>query len=56
MWANAKIGNNKVVVWSENIRKPIAVRYAWTYNPGRSNLYNEERLPASPFRIDNWNE
>jgi len=54
-WA-AKIENNKVVVWSENIREPIAVRYAWADNPCGVNLYNKEGLPASPFRTDNWNE
>jgi len=31
-----------------------AVRYAWANNPQEANLYNEENLPASPFRTDNW--
>ena len=48
--AHAKITNNKVVVWSDNISKPVAVRYAWANNPEEVNLYNKEELPASPFR------
>lgn len=51
--ANVKIEKDSVVVWSENISKPVAVRYAWAGNP-LCNLYNSEGLPASPFRTDNW--
>jgi sialate O-acetylesterase len=52
VWANAKIENNKVVVWSDDIAHPVAVRYAWADNPANAGLYNLEGLPASPFRID----
>jgi len=48
------IGKNKVVVWSEKVKNPVAVRYAWADNPEGANLYNKEGLPASPFRTDNW--
>jgi len=41
------------VVWSDQVPNPIAVRYAWENNP-ICNLYNEEGLPASPFRTDQW--
>ena len=51
-WAKAKIKDNKVVVWNDNISKPVAVRYAWADNPEGANLYNTEGLPASPFRTD----
>ncbi|MCM8758416.1 MAG: sialate O-acetylesterase, partial [Candidatus Omnitrophica bacterium] len=51
--AQAKIENDTVVVWSETIEKPVAVRYAWAGNPV-CNLYNKEGLPASPFRTDQW--
>jgi len=54
VWANAKIENNKVIVWSESIKHPIAVRYAWSDNPSEANLYNNEGLPASPFKTDNF--
>lgn len=48
--AQAKIVNNKVVVWNNLISKPIAVRYAWADSPDGANLYNEEGLPASSFK------
>lgn len=54
VWAKAKIKNNKVIVWSEKITNPIAVRYAWADNPEGANLYNKEGLPASPFRTDTF--
>jgi sialate O-acetylesterase len=54
VWAIAKIEDNRVVVWSDKIANPIAVRYAWSDNPEDANLYNQEGLPASPFRTDDW--
>jgi sialate O-acetylesterase len=51
--ANAKIESNKVVVWSDEIKNPVAVRYAWADNPENANLYNKEGLPASPFKTEN---
>lgn len=52
MWAKATIKNDKVVVWCEQVKHPVAVRYAWADNPEGANLYNKEGLPASPFRTD----
>jgi sialate O-acetylesterase len=52
VWANAKIQDNKVVIWHDDISQPKAVRYAWADNPENANLYNKEGLPASPFRTD----
>ncbi|HEX2396088.1 MAG TPA: sialate O-acetylesterase [Bacteroidales bacterium] len=54
VWAKATIKKNKVIVWNNEIPRPVAVRYAWADNPEGSNLYNREGLPASPFRTDNW--
>ena len=51
-WAKAIIKGNKVIVWSDNIRHPVSIRYAWADNPEGANLYNSERLPASPFFAD----
>jgi sialate O-acetylesterase len=48
--AKAKIIGKQVVVWSENISKPLAVRYAWADDPEGANLYNKEGLPASSFK------
>ena len=53
VWADAKIDGETVIVSSEAVAKPIAVRYAWADNP-ECNLYNKENLPASPFRSDDW--
>jgi sialate O-acetylesterase len=52
VWASAKIEGTKVVVWSDQIASPKYVRYAWADNPVNPNLYNLEKLPASPFRTD----
>ncbi len=49
--AKAVIRNKKVIVWNEQIRKPVAIRYAWADNPSRANLYSSDGLPASPFQI-----
>jgi sialate O-acetylesterase len=53
-WARAFIENDRVVVYSERVKKPVAVRYAWGDNPHDANLYNIEGLPALPFRTDDW--
>lgn len=53
-WAKAWIENDKVVVFSEQVPLPIAVRYAWDNCPSEANLYNKEGFPASPFRTDDW--
>jgi len=54
VWAKARIEGNQIVVWSEQVKSPVAVRYAWADNPLGANLYNQEGLPASPFRTDEW--
>jgi sialate O-acetylesterase len=52
VWAQAKIDGDIILVWSDQIKHPVAVRYAWADNPEGANLYNMEGLPASPFRTD----
>ena len=54
VWADARIVGDRVAVWSDRVPHPIAVRYAWTNNPDRADLYNREKLPAAPFRTDGW--
>jgi sialate O-acetylesterase len=49
VWAKAKIEGDKVVVWSDQIKAPKYVRYAWADFPVNPNLYNKDGLPASPF-------
>ena len=50
VWADARIDGDRVVVWSDAVAEPVAVRYAWGNNPDRANLYNAAGLPANPFR------
>ena len=54
VWAEAQINGEEVVVWSDSVSAPAAVRYAWANNPAGCNLYNAAGLPASPFRTDSW--
>lgn len=54
VWADARIDGEKVVVSSDEVPNPVAVRYAWADNPEGCNLYNAAGLPASPFRTDTW--
>lgn len=54
VWAKARIEGNNIVVWNDNVKNPVAVRYAWADNPANANLKNKEGLQASPFRTDNW--
>lgn len=51
MWAEAKTDGESVLVWSDKIPDPVAVRYAWADNP-TCNLSNKAGLPAAPFRTD----
>ena len=48
--AEAKIQDDKIIVMSDKVAAPVAVRYAWANNPEGANLYNKEGLPATPFR------
>jgi sialate O-acetylesterase len=52
--AQARIENNTIIVWSDAVKAPKAVRYAWANNPAEAGLYNTAGLPASPFRTDKW--
>ncbi len=53
VWAEAQIEGNQVIVSSEKVPAPVAVRYAWAGNP-TCNLYNGAGFPASPFRTDDF--
>jgi len=54
VWADAVIDGATVVVSSSVVLRPVAVRYAYSMNPDGCNLYNQDGLPASPFRTDSW--
>jgi sialate O-acetylesterase len=51
--ADAVIENNTIVVSSDEVKNPIAVRFAFG-NADEPNLFNKEGLPASTFRTDDW--
>ncbi|HEG44087.1 MAG TPA: hypothetical protein ENH94_08570 [Phycisphaerales bacterium] len=51
--ATATIENDTIVVSSNKVPNPVAVRFAFT-NKDEPNLANKESLPASSFRTDNW--
>jgi sialate O-acetylesterase len=51
--ATATIDGNAVVVSSDVVKTPVAVRYGWADNVD-ANLYNAAGLPAVPFRTDDW--
>lgn len=54
--AHAKIVNQKkVIVSSEEVPNPVAVRYAWK-NWVSGTLYNTYLLPVSSFRTDKWDD
>ena len=51
--AKATVDGETVVVESEQVAKPAAVRFAWN-ELAEPNLFNGTRLPASPFRTDDF--
>ena len=54
-WAEARIvGKDRVEVWSSEVPRPVAARYAFNNNPRQPNLTNDTGLPAAPFRTDDW--
>ena len=42
-----------VVVWSDAVPEPVAIRYCWR-NWCVGGLYNNFGIPAGPFRTDDW--
>ena len=51
-WADAKIDGKELVVSSNAVTEPVAVRYAYTNRPVGAYLYNGAGLPASPFTTE----
>jgi len=51
--AQAKVVGETVEVWSDQVKDPVAVRYAWADNPV-CNVYSVNGLPLTPFRTDDW--
>ncbi|MEQ8791894.1 MAG: sialate O-acetylesterase [Pirellulaceae bacterium] len=53
-WADATIDGDAVIVSSDKVAKPVAVRYAWASRSPWANLFNKDGLPAATFRTDSW--
>ena len=51
--AAAKIDGDTIVVSSDAVAFPVAVRFGW-HQSAEPNLVNKEGLPASPFRTHPW--
>jgi len=51
--AKAEIDGETVLVSSEEVAAPVAVRFAWNQE-AEPNLSNKEGLPAWPFRTEKW--
>ncbi len=51
--AQVKVKGKKLIVYSNKIKHPVAVRYAWS-NTEKATLFNKEGLPAPTFKTDNW--
>ena len=48
-WAEGTIDGADLLGSCQDVKEPIALRYACTQNPLVCNLYNTDGLPASPF-------
>jgi sialate O-acetylesterase len=51
--AKAAVKANSVMVSSDKVASPVAIRFAFRDMPV-PNLFNKEGLPVVPFRTDNW--
>jgi sialate O-acetylesterase len=51
--AKVKIDGNTILVWSKELKTPVAVRFSFT-NDAIGNLFSQEGLPVAPFRTDDW--
>jgi sialate O-acetylesterase len=51
--ATATIDGDSIVVHNDDVAKPVAVRFAWS-DTAEPNFFNQEGLPASPFRTDSF--
>ncbi|TGD80744.1 sialate O-acetylesterase [Hymenobacter wooponensis] len=53
--AQARVEGNTVIVSSDQVTQPVAVRFGWRKSP-MPNLFNAAGLPATPFRTDTWRQ
>lgn len=53
-FAKAIITGNRIILSSDSVPQPVAVRYGWADDASDANLFNVDGLPAGPFRTDSW--
>jgi len=51
--AQASVEGSKLVVWSAQVKQPVAVRYSFS-NTAIGNLFGANGLPVNSFRTDDW--
>ena len=51
--AIGKISGNKLIVTSEQVKQPVAVRFSFS-SAAVGNLFSKSGLPVVPFRTDDW--
>lgn len=52
--ATAKIEGKTLILVSEKVALPVAVRFGWIGDASACNLFNKEGFPLVPFRTDDW--
>jgi sialate O-acetylesterase len=53
--AKATLQGDTVVVTSDKVAKPVAVRFGWVnFAKAELNLFSKNGLPAVPFRTDTF--
>lgn len=52
--ATALIEGKTIVISSDKVVSPSAVRFGWVGDASACNLFNKEGFPAIPFRTDDW--
>lgn len=52
--ASVKVHDGQIVIWSDGVSVPCAVRYAWQPNPTEADLTNGSGIPASTFRDEQF--
>lgn len=51
--ANASVKKDRITVWSDSVKQPVAVRYAFS-DTAIGNIFSKDGLPLGPFRTDSW--
>ncbi len=46
-------GKNQLEIWSDQVSRPVAVRFAFSNAPTPT-LFDKSGLPVTPFRTDDW--